>query len=154
MLNSVHIIGRLGRDPEIRHSQTGSPICNLRVATDESYTDRDGNKVDRVEWHTVVVFGKPAEACANHLGKGSLVFVDGSLQTRKWQDANGQDRYSTEIKAQRVQFLDRRGEGRTTSEDVGMAQRHGGNAQQRQQQPASVREAFPDDASGISDVPF
>ena len=116
MLNSVHIIGRLARDPELRHAQNGTPIANLRIATDESYTDRDGNKVDRVEWHTVVVFNKPAEACANHLGKGSLVFVDGSLQTRKWQDANGQDRYSTEIKAQRVQFLDRRGEGQPASE--------------------------------------
>lgn len=116
MLNSVRLIGRLGRDPELRYAQNGSPICNLRVATDESYTDRDGNKVDRVEWHTVVVFNKAAENCANYLAKGSLVFVDGSLQTRKWQDQSGQDRYSTEIKAQRVQFLDRKGDSQPASE--------------------------------------
>lgn len=155
MLNSVHIIGRLGRDPELRYTSSGTPICNLRVATDESYTDRDGNKVDRVEWHTVVVFNKPAEACANHLGKGSLVFVDGSLQTRKWQDASGQDRYSTEIKAQRVQFLDRRGEAQPASEPAtGRAQAPSGSGAARQQQPASAREAFPGDAGGMDDVPF
>ena len=147
------LIGRLGADPTLRYAQNSAPICNLRIATDESYTDRDGNKVDRVEWHTVVVFNKPAEACANYLGKGSLVFVEGSLQTRKWQDANGQDRYSTEIKAHRVQFLDRRGEGQPASQPaVGRAQATSSSGTARQQQPA--REAFPDDASGISDVPF
>lgn len=110
MLNKVMIIGRLGRDPELRYSQTGAPICSLNVATDESYLDREGNKVERTEWHRVSVFQRAAENCANFLAKGSLVYVEGSLQTRKWQDAQGQDRYTTEIKAQRVQFLDRRGD--------------------------------------------
>ncbi|SBV94497.1 Single-stranded DNA-binding protein [uncultured delta proteobacterium] len=109
MLNKVMLIGRLGRDPELRYSASGMPMANLRIATDESYTDRDGNKVDRTEWHSVVVFQRQAENCANYLAKGSLVFVEGSLQTRKWQDQQGQDRYTTEIKAQRVQFLDRKG---------------------------------------------
>ncbi len=109
MLNKVMLIGRLGRDPELRYSASGTPMGNLRIATDESYTDRDGNKVERTEWHTVVVFQRQAENCANYLAKGSLVFVEGSLQTRKWQDQQGQDRYTTEIKAQRVQFLDRKG---------------------------------------------
>ena len=103
MLNKVMIIGRLGREPEMRQS-----VCSLSVGTDESYTDRDGNKVDRVEWHRVTAFGKVAEFCGRYLNKGSLVFVEGSLQTRKWQDQQGQDRYSTEIRAQRVQGLDRR----------------------------------------------
>ena len=107
-LNLVQIIGRLGRDPELRYTSSGSPICSLNVATDESYTDRDGNRVERVEWHRVSVFGKIAESCANYLAKGSLVYVEGNLTTRKWQDQNGQDRSTTEIKAQRVQFLDRR----------------------------------------------
>ncbi|MDE7064087.1 MAG: single-stranded DNA-binding protein, partial [Desulfovibrionaceae bacterium] len=111
MLNKVMIIGRLGRDPELRYTQSGSPVATLNVATDESYTDRDGNKVERTEWHRVSVFQRAAENCAHFLGKGSLVYVEGSLQTRKWQDQQGQDRYTTEIKAQRVQFLDRRGEG-------------------------------------------
>ncbi len=110
MLNKVQLIGRLGRDPELRYAASGMPIANLRIATDESYVDRDGNKVERTEWHTVVVFQRAAENCANYLGKGSLVYVEGSLQTRKWQDQQGQDRYSTEIKAQRVQFLDRKGD--------------------------------------------
>ena len=110
MLNKVMIIGRLGRDPELRYTQSGSPVATLNVATDESYTDRDGNKVDRTEWHRVSVFQRQAENCANFLAKGSLVFVEGSLQTRKWQDQQGQDRYTTEIKAQRVQFLDRKGD--------------------------------------------
>ena len=110
MLNKVMIIGRLGRDPELRYTQSGSPVASLNIATDESYTDREGNKVDRTEWHRVSVFQRQAENCANYLTKGSLVFVEGSLQTRKWQDQQGQDRYTTEIKAQRVQFLDRKGD--------------------------------------------
>lgn len=108
MVNKIFIIGRLARDPEIRYTQNGSAIANMTVATDESFTGSDGNKVERTEWHRVTVFGKAAENCGNYLGKGSLVHVEGSLATRKWQDQNGQDRYTTEIKAQRVQFLDRR----------------------------------------------
>ena len=126
MLNKVMIIGRLGRDPELRYTQSGSPVASLNIATDESYTDREGNKVDRTEWHRVSVFQRQAETCANYLAKGSLVFVEGSLQTRKWQDQQGQDRYTTEIKAQRVQFLDRKGDaprdaggGRGFEEDYG-----------------------------------
>ena len=108
MVNKIFIVGRLARDPEIRYTQNGSAIANMTVATDESFTGSDGNKVERTEWHRVTVFGKMAENCGNYLGKGSLVHVEGSLATRKWQDQNGQDRYTTEIKAQRVQFLDRR----------------------------------------------
>ena len=95
MLNKVMLIGRLGRDPELRYTQSGSPVATLNVATDESYVDRDGNKVERTEWHRVSVFQRQAENCANFLAKGSLVYVEGSLQTRKWQDQNGQDRYTT-----------------------------------------------------------
>lgn len=108
MVNKIFIVGRLARDPEIRYTQNGSAIANMTVATDESFVGSDGNKVERTEWHCVTVFGKMAENCGNYLGKGSLVHVEGSLATRKWQDQNGQDRYTTEIKAQRVQFLDRR----------------------------------------------
>ena len=105
MLNKVMIIGRLGRDPELRYTQSGSPVASLNIATDESYTDREGNKVDRTEWHRVSVFQRQAENCANYLTKGSLVYVEGSLQTRKWQDQQGQDRYTTEIKADRITLL-------------------------------------------------
>lgn len=109
-LNKVMIIGRLGKDPEIRYSQSGTAVCNLSLATDESYTDREGNKVERTEWHRVTCFQRVAENCTNYLAKGSMVYVEGSLTTRKWQDQQGQDRYTTEIKADRVQFLDRKGD--------------------------------------------
>ena len=116
MLNKVMIIGRLGRDPELKYSSSGMPIANLRIATDESYMDRDGNKVERTEWHTVVVFQRAAENCSNFLSKGSLVYVEGSLQTRKWQDQQGQDRYTTEIRADEMKMLGGRqgGVGRGT----------------------------------------
>ena len=135
-LNRVELIGRLGRDPELKYSQAGAPVCRFNVATDESYTDRNGNRVDRVEWHTVIAFQKLAENCSQYLKKGSLVYIEGSLTTRKWQDQQGQDRYSTEIRAQRVQFLDRKGDG------------------QQGQQRDSRYGGFPSDASGIDDCPF
>ena len=108
MLNKVMIIGRLGREPEIRYSSSGKPCASLNVATDESYTDRNGNRQNRTEWHRVVVWDKAAEACGKFLAKGSLVYVEGKLQTREWQDQQGQKRYATEIRAERIQFLDRR----------------------------------------------
>ncbi len=155
MLNKVMIIGLLGRDPELRYSQSGMPMASLNVATDESYTDREGNKVDRTEWHRVSVFQKTAENCANYLAKGSLVFVEGSLQTRKWQDQQGQDRYTTEIKAQRVQFLDRRGD---SAGGEGAPRGDGGGRPQRPAQQNNDYEdlgpAFPSEASGMDDVPF
>ena len=162
MLNKVMIIGRLGRDPELKYSSSGMPIANLRIATDESYMDRDGNKVERTEWHTVVVFQRAAENCSNFLSKGSLVYVEGSLQTRKWQDQQGQDRYTTEIKAQRVQFLDRKGarDADGPSEQAGGGRSappsQGRRPQQQQQQQSNddLGPAFPSEAGGMDDVPF
>ena len=151
-LNLVQIIGRLGRDPELRYTSSGSPICSLNVATDESYTDRDGNKVERAEWHRVSAFGKIAESCANYLAKGSLVYVEGNPTTRKWQDQNGQDRFTTEIKAQRVQFLDRQG-----GQDDGQQQRQGRQTQARRTQGRNMMDddlgpAFPSEVN--SEIPF
>lgn len=149
-LNKVMLIGRLGRDPELRYTQNGTPVCALSLATDESYLDRDGNKVERTEWHRISVFQRAAENCANFLAKGSLVFVEGSLQTRKWQDQQGQDRYTTEIQALRVQYLDFKNDGQSQSQP----QRQGG--QQRRQQPRQddPGPAFPSEASAIDEVPF
>ena len=107
-LNRVTLIGRVGAAPELRYTQSGQAVCSLRVATDESYTDRDGKRVERTEWHSVSVFQRAAESCGKYLAKGSLVYVEGSLFTRKWQDKAGQDRSTTEIHAQRVLFLDRK----------------------------------------------
>ena len=157
MLNKVMIIGHLGKDPELKYSPGGggAPICNLRIATDESYTDRDGNKVDRTEWHRVVVFQKAAENCANYPAKGSLVFVEGNLQTRKWQGQDGQDRYMTEIRAQRVQFLDRRGD--STGGEGGLRP----NSNQARPKgptppddPDDLPPTFPSETSEMDKVPF
>jgi single-strand DNA-binding protein len=154
MLNKVQIIGRLGRDPELKYTSTGMPIANLRIATDESYIDRDGNKVDRTEWHTVVLFQKTAENADNYLAKGSLVFVEGSLQTRKWQDQQGQDRYSTEIKGHTIKFLDRKKDQQ--GDDSPQQSRNNGRQQggNNQGQYGDLGPAFPSEASGMDDVPF
>ena len=116
MLNKVMLIGRLGADPEIKYSQGGSPIANLRIATDESYTDRNGQRQEKTEWHTVIAFQRTAEICQQYLHKGSLVYIEGKLQTRKWQDKQGQERYTTEIQCQRLQMLERRQEGAHTQQ--------------------------------------
>ncbi|MDR2826311.1 MAG: single-stranded DNA-binding protein [Deltaproteobacteria bacterium] len=159
MLNKVMLIGRLGKDPEVRYAANGTAIANLSVATDESYNDRDGNKVERTEWHTVVVFQRQAENCKTYLSKGSLIFVEGSLQTRKWQDKQGQDRYSTEIKANRVQFLDRKNsaQGMSAGSEDGPGPRSSGQGKTAKAQndaPDDYGSPFPSEASGMDDVPF
>lgn len=149
MLNKVMIIGRLGRDPELRYTQQGQAIASLNVATDEGYLDRDGNKVDRTEWHRVSVWGKPAEACHNYTKKGSLVFVEGKLTTRKWQDQQGQDRYTTEIQAMRVQFLDRK-----QDDAQGHPAQRGAPPRQHATRSDDLGPAFPSEPSGMDEVPF
>lgn len=96
-LNKVQLIGNVGKDPEIRFSGDGKPIANFSIATSDSYTGKDGNKVEKTEWHKIVAFGKLAEIISKYVKKGSKVYIEGQLQTRKWTDNNGQDRYSTEI---------------------------------------------------------
>jgi single-strand DNA-binding protein len=99
MLNEVRLIGNVGKDPEIRRTQDGRPIANLRIATSESWTDRHtGERRERTEWHQVVVFSEGlAKICETYIKKGMQVYIAGSLQTRKWQDQSGQDRFSTEV---------------------------------------------------------
>lgn len=154
-LNQVFIIGRLGRDPDLKYSQSGAAVCNLNIATDESYTDREGNRVDRTEWHRVTCFQKTAENCANFLAKGSLVHISGSLTTRKWQDQQGQDRFTTEIKADRVQFLDRKddnqGGGQKTPSRQQSAPR--GNTQRRTQGD-DLGPRFTSEGTNMDEVPF
>ncbi|WP_291321723.1 single-stranded DNA-binding protein [Desulfonatronospira sp.] len=152
-MNKAIIVGRLGQDPKLAYTASGLPVVNLSVATDESYTDRDGNKVDKAEWHRVVVFNKPAEFCANYLGKGSLVLVEGRLQTRKWQDQQGQDRYTTEIVAMRVQGLDSRGQSQSSGTYVQAPEQGKGQTQTRESQE-SMGPAFPSEAGGMDEAPF
>lgn len=104
-LNKVMIIGNLGRDPELRYTQSGSAVANLNIATNETWTDKNNEKQERTEWHRVVVWGRQAENCEKYLEKGRQVYVEGRLQTREWQDKEGVTKYTTEIVAQTVQFL-------------------------------------------------
>lgn len=109
-VNKAILIGHLGRDPEIRYSASGSAIANISLATSDSWKDRQsGEMQERTEWHRVVFFGKLAEIAGEYLKKGSQVYVEGRLQTRKWQDQQGQDRYTTEIVANEMTMLGGRG---------------------------------------------
>ena len=110
MLNMAQIIGHLGRDPDMRYTPEGTAIANLAVATNQTWKDKSGEKQERTEWHRVVLFGKVAEIAGEYLKKGSLVYLQGRLQTRKWQGDDGQDRYTTEIVADRMKMLGGKGE--------------------------------------------
>jgi len=110
-VNKVILIGNLGNDPDVRTTQSGTPVANLSIATNEVFKDASGERQERTEWHRVVAFGRTAENCGKYLSKGRSVYVEGRLQTRKWTDQNGQDRYSTEIVANQITFLGGRGEG-------------------------------------------
>ncbi len=111
-VNKAILIGNLGRDPEVRYTSGGMAVANFSIATSESWNDREtGQRQERTEWHRIVVFGKQGENCGKYLSKGSKVYIEGRIQTRKWEDRDGNDRYTTEIVAQTVQFLSGRGEG-------------------------------------------
>ena len=104
-VNKVILVGHLGKDPEVRYSPGGSAVANFSLATSEQFKDRDGNKQERTEWHRVVFFGRQAEIAGEYLRKGRMAYVEGRLQTRKWTDKDGQERYTTEIVGDRLQLL-------------------------------------------------
>ena len=110
-VNKVILVGNLGADPDMRYTSSGTGVCELRVATNERWTDKQGNPQERTEWHRIVVWGKMGENCSKYLSKGRSVFVEGRLQTRSWEDKEGNKRYTTEIIANDVQFLGGRGAG-------------------------------------------
>ena len=112
MVNKAILIGRLGRDPEVRYTPDGTMVTNFTMATDESYKDKNGEKVQRTEWHRNVVFGKLAEICGNYLVKGKLIFLEGRIQTRAWEDKDGVKRNTTEIVASNMQMLDSKGQAK------------------------------------------
>lgn len=146
-VNRVTIIGNLGKDPELRYAPSGDAICNITVATTESWKDKaTGEKREQTEWHRIAFFGKLAEIAGQYLRKGASVYVEGKLQTRKWQDKNGQDRYTTEIRADEMKMLGGKPEG-------------AGQAQQESRQPAQKPAAAPSGGgSGFGDfdddIPF
>lgn len=108
-VNKVILLGNLGADPELKHTPSGRSVCNLRVATTEVFKDASGQRQERTEWHRVTVWGDQADNCSKYLSKGRSVYIEGRLQTRSWDDKSGEKRYSTEIVADRVQFVGGRG---------------------------------------------
>jgi len=110
-LNKVMIIGNLGKDPEVRYTTSGQAVASFSVATSEKFKNRNGEMEERTEWHNVVLWGRQAEIAGEYLAKGRTVFIEGRLQTRKWQDKDGRDRYTTEIVGDRMQMLGGKGEG-------------------------------------------
>jgi single-strand DNA-binding protein len=110
-VNKVILVGNLGKDPESRYLPDGGAVCNFSVATTDKWKDKSGEQQERTEWHRVSTFSKLAEICGEYLKKGSQVYVEGRLQTRKWQDKEGKDRYTTEIVADRMQMLGSRAGG-------------------------------------------
>ena len=141
-VNKVILVGNLGRDPEVRSFQNGGKVCNLRIATSENWKDRNtGERRERTEWHSVAIFSEPlARIAEQYLRKGSKVYIEGQLETRKWQDQNGQDRYTTEIIADQMQMLGGKG-----------------GQQQPQQQPQKPAQQPPQQQAGdqfSDDIPF
>ncbi len=161
-VNKVIIVGNLGNDPEVRYSNNGAAIANISVATSDSWKDKNtGERQERTEWHRIVMFNRLGEIAGEYLKKGSKVYIEGKLQTRKWQDQQGQDRYSTEIVADQMQMLDSRGGGQgggmggggyqQPQNQFGGGQQQQGGGQAPQQQPQSA----PKPANDFDDdIPF
>ena len=144
-VNKVILVGRLGKDPEIRSTPNGTTVAKFTIATDERFTDRSGEKQERTEWHNIVAWGKLAEICGQYLRKGKLVYIDGSIRTDSWDDKEtGQKRYRTEIIANQMQMLDRRGD------EGGGGGSYGGGASRGSAKPAAGSEMMEDD----EEVPF
>lgn len=127
-VNKVILVGRLGQNPEVRYTPSGAAVANFSIATNEFWTDKSGQKQEKTEWHRIVVWGKQAEHCAKYLSKGRQVYVEGRLQTRQWQDKDGQTKYTTEIQATTIQFLGGNAQaGAESGQDYGNNNNFGGN---------------------------
>ena len=148
-VNKVILIGNLGQDPEVRYMPNGGAVTNISVATSETWKDKNtGEQQEKTEWHRVVMFRRLAEIAGEYLKKGSKVYIEGRLQTRKWQDQQGNDRYTTEIVADQMQMLDSRGGG---SADFAPRQSSSGQGAPQSQAAPS---APPVDNSYDDDIPF
>ena len=142
-VNKVILIGNLGQDPEVRYMPNGGAVCNITVATSETWKDKNtGESQEKTEWHRVVMFRRLAEIAGEYLKKGSKVYLEGRLQTRKWQDQQGQDRYTTEIVADEMQMLDSRG---GSADFAPSASRSSSSQDGGQPQAAPVDSGFEDD---------
>ena len=122
MINRVILVGRLGRDPEMRYTGSGTPVVNFSLATNERWSDQNGGRQERTEWHNIVVWSKLAEICNQYLSKGQLVYIEGRLQTREWDDRDGNKRRTTEIVASGMRMLSPRSEDDPSNQPVGVAE--------------------------------
>ena len=144
-VNKVILVGNLGADPEIRYTPSGAAVANFRMATTESWKDSDGQRQDRTEWHKIVVWGKLAELCGEYLAKGRMVYVEGKLQTRQWDDRDGNKRYTTEIQGREVTFLGGRSDASNSNDGDQAAQNKDGGSKDFDYGPPPMDE---------DDVPF
>lgn len=143
-VNKVILVGNLGKDPEVRYMPSGEAITNITVATTDTWKDKSGEKQEKTEWHRVAFFSKLAEIAGEYLKKGSQVYIEGRLQTRKWQDKEGHDRYTTEIVADRMQMLGSRG-GSGNSFEVMDKEPSGSGAAKPAKKPGGEFDDFEDD---------
>lgn len=150
-VNKVIILGNLGQDPELRSTPSGTPVCTLSVATTDVRTDANGMRQDKTEWHRVIVWNKQAENCAKFLSKGRSVYIEGRIQTRSWDDQNGQKRYSTEIVAQTVQFI---GSSRDQQGGASVSNNSSYPNMAASGGVASQSNDFGVDPSNLDDIPF
>ena len=153
-VNKVILVGNLGRDPETRYTTSGDAVTNIRLATTDTWKDKNGEKQERTEWHNIVFYGRQAEIAGEYLKKGRQIYVEGRLQTRKWQDKEGQDRYTTEIIADRMQMLGSREGGGAPVGDEAPARERSSVAEPRAGAKAAAGPAKkkPDDLD--DDIPF
>ena len=152
-VNKVILVGNLGKDPEVKYTASGAAITNVTIATSESWNDKQtGEKQEKTEWHRVVFFRRLAEIAGEYLRKGSQVYIEGKLQTRKWQDQNGQDRYTTEIVANEMQMLGSRGD------ESAARPPQGGGGFRSNPQPRQSQQSQPEPVGGSDfaddDIPF
>ncbi|MBL4775952.1 MAG: single-stranded DNA-binding protein [Mariprofundus sp.] len=158
MLNKVMLIGNLGADPETRFMQDGTCVCNVRLATTEKFKGRDGNPQERTEWHRIVMWGRLGEIANQYLSKGSRVYIEGKIETKKWQDRDGQDRYTTEIRANEMKMLGggsgNNQTGRSDQQAGGFpSQGGGGSAPKKNNDPFASSPDFAD-VPVDDDIPF
>lgn len=146
-VNRVFILGRLGQDPEVKHTPSGSAVANFSVATSEAWTDKSGQKQERTEWHRVVVWGKLAELCGQYLSKGRQVYLEGKLQTRSWDDKEGNKRYTTEVQASTVQFIG--GSQQANQNESVVTQQHS-----QDMGDTNFQQIQPNETFAADDIPF
>ncbi len=145
-VNKVIIIGRLGQDPEMKYTPSGTAVANFSVATNHAVKDQDGNFNEKTEWHRVVAYGRTAEVAGEYLVKGKLVYVEGRVQTRSWEDQNGQKRYMTEIICNNMQLLGSKSDGEMSTDDSG--------GREESQEPEQPKAAAGQKAEEEDDLPF